>query len=245
MSNNASKFRQLPFDVCLVAETSATAAMQKIHSKTYKKSGLKIVWGHPSPSQRICLDESGSRRGLACGVCALASSSVTIRPTREPLPGRWDETCRVMIAYAQLPTMTVRLVCVYGVQHCSPNAAAKNRSLWMLLLELLATSNIPTLVGGDFNLRPQSTDVWSELQSLGFAEVFEHHQSAYGEMLPPTCDQSTRNDTLLFSKHFANLFRKAYVDQNHLFPRHDPLLVSFELPTCSFVHSFGYARTTL
>jgi ribonuclease HI len=141
-----------------------------------------------------------------------------------------------MIAYAQLPTMTVRLVCVYGVQHCSPNAAAKNRSLWMLLLELLATSNIPTLVGGDFNLRPQSTDVWSELQSLGFAEVFEHHQSAYGEMLPPTCDQSTRNDTLLFSKHFANLFRKAYVDQNHLFPRHDPLLVSFELPTCSFVH---------
>lgn len=244
MTNNASKFNQLPFDVCLVAETSATSFMQKSHSKTYKKTGLKIVWGHPSPSQRICLNDEGSRRGTACGVCILAKATTTIRPTRDPLPGHWDETCRLMVSYVQLPTMTIRLICVYGVQHCAPGALAKNRSLWLALSELLACSNLPTLVGGDFNMRPQSSEVWSDLQALGFSEVFEHHQRLYGDMLPHTCDQSTRNDTLLFSRHFADLYRTACVDQNHHFPRHDPLLVSLSRCMHTSLHPSFFSRSS-
>jgi hypothetical protein len=39
MTNNASKFNQLPFDVCLVAETSALHLCKKAIQKPIKKRG--------------------------------------------------------------------------------------------------------------------------------------------------------------------------------------------------------------
>eukprot|EP00438_Fugacium_kawagutii_P004183 Skav215915 [mRNA] locus=scaffold226:82179:86864:- [translate_table: standard] len=85
------------------------------------------------------------------------------------------------------------------------------------------------------NLRPQTQDVWKDFEALGFREVFEQFHLLRGVDLPPTCAGATRNDTLLYSRHFANCFVDASVHAKGLFPTHDPLLVTFNMET--FVHS--------
>ena len=97
MINNASKFADIPFDVCFVSETSTILSQQKIVSKNFKKEGINILWGRASPSQRVCSTGVGSIRGSSLGVAMLAkmspTSHVTVRPSRDPIPEHWDSTC--------------------------------------------------------------------------------------------------------------------------------------------------------
>ena len=141
-----------------------------------------------------------------------------------------------MVSFLQLPTMTVRCIALYGVQSTAPGAASKNQTLWYFVLGLLQTSDIPTIVGGDFNVRPQTMEAWGSIASLGFHEAFDDHFRLWGEQLPPTCNEATRHDTLVYSSHFARAFRYARVYQEKWFPAHDPLVASFDIATYSFVH---------
>ena len=240
LSSNASKFASLPFDLCFVSETSATEQVQIPLQKQYKKEGVNILWGCPVPPQRMCLNRCVSIRGSSLGVAVMArcvgSSQVTLRCAREPLPGHWTDTCRVMLAYAHIPGMVVRCISVYGVQSTAPGARSKNLTLWYFLLGILQSSDIPTLVGGDFNVRPQNMEPWSQIASLGYGEAFSDHEALYGELLPPTCNSATRHDTLVYSRHFRDAFRGARVCEERLFPSHDPLIATFDLSPHSFVH---------
>lgn len=225
----ASKLNALTFDVCFVSECSVTKNSQHTCAKELNRKGMQILWGHPAPPQRTCNDHSDSLRGCALGVAVVAKNRVALRPTRDKLPSHWDETCRIVVGFVQIRHLTVRLICVYGVQPGASGAFAKNTSLWHLILELLASSDVPTILGGDFNLRPQSSGVWSEIEMLGFREAFEHHELIHGECLPPTCNGVTRNDSIVYSRHFASCFVRANVIQEQLFASHDPLIVEFDL----------------
>lgn len=203
LSNHAKSFAKLPCDICMLSESSATAAMQPVHSRAYRKLGLHITWGAGVPSQRMCSNGAGSVRGSALGVCILSKRNVAVRPSRGGLPDHWFNTGRIMIAYAQLSSFTVRLISVYGFQHCAPGACSKNQILWHAVLGLLQSSNMPTVIGGDFNCRPQSKSVWPAITALGYAEVFEQFQNTFAFELPATCHSSTRHDTLVYSRHFV------------------------------------------
>eukprot|EP00438_Fugacium_kawagutii_P024970 Skav217961 [mRNA] locus=scaffold3450:87992:93123:- [translate_table: standard] len=233
MNGNATKFALLPFDVALVSETSTTHAMQRGLSSSYAKQGLQVLWGRPVPAQRTCLNGSESVRGSAMGVCMLSRNTVSARPCRSPLVEHWDATCRILVTFLHLPMMMVRVIIIYGVPSSVPNAAQKNATLWSFLLEVTAESDVPTLIGGDMNLRPQTLDLWSDFQALGFCEVFEQYHIRNQVDLPPTCAGATRNDTLMYSRHFAMHFHDAKVHSEGLFPTHDPLVVTFNLATYS------------
>eukprot|EP00438_Fugacium_kawagutii_P009517 Skav209790 [mRNA] locus=scaffold1201:11124:13502:- [translate_table: standard] len=159
----------------------------------------------------------------------MARKGTIIRPSRDLLPAHWMSTCRIVVAFAQIGSMNVRVITVYGVQPKAPHASAKNASLWYALLEILASSNVPTLLGGDMNVRPQNMDTWSEIEALGYFEAFDFMLQRSGVDLPFTCNDATRHDTLVFSSHFARSFHSAYVEQGTVFPSHCPLIVSFDM----------------
>ena len=236
LARSAEKFNSFSFDICMVSETSATKYVQRTYAAQYKKQGLHLVWGCDVPSQQLRRDATESIRGLALGVALISKPSVTIRPTRQRLPEHWERTCRIMVGYAQLPSMSVRLICVYGVQCSAQGSFQKNLSIWRLILHLCSQSDIPTIVGGDFNLKPQTLNLWEDFVRLGFGEAFEQHEIAHGVLLPPTCKGATRHDTLIYSHHFVKSFSHAEVDGCKAFPSHDPLIVSFRMRMHNFVH---------
>lgn len=235
LSNNAASFASLPFDICHVAESSATDAMQKIHTRENKKHRIHITWGHGVPPQRQTASGGGSKRGQSMGVCVLSKGHIAIRPGRSSLPGHWLETCRIMVSFAQMSAFTVRLITVYGVPSAAPGAQGKNSSLWAVILSLLMESNIPTIIGGDFNCKPQCQNVWTHIAQLGYVELFDLHASKFNSHLPPTCLDATYNDTLVVSRHFASCYRDAFVSQEKLFPAHDPIIATFDVRTPCFL----------
>ena len=236
LARNAEKFNSFSFDICMVSETSATKYVQRAYSAQYKKQGLHLVWGCDVPSQQLRRDATESIRGLALGVALIARPSVTIRPTRQRLPEHWERTCRIMTGFAQLPSMSIRLICVYGVQCSAQGSFQKNLSIWRLILHLCSQSDMPTIIGGDFNLRPQSLNLWDDFVRMGYGEAFEQHEIAHGVTLPPTCKGATRHDTLIYSHHFVKSFSHAEVDGCKAFPSHDPLRVSFRMSMQNFIH---------
>ena len=235
LANNASKFKTLDFDLCFVSESSATKSVKQQYEKNYKKLGMHFTWGCDVPSLTLCRDASESRRGSALGVCMISRSTVTLRPTRDKLPEHWDRTCRIMVSYMQLPAFTVRLVCLYGVQPSAHDAFVKNNSLWQAVLQIVSSCDMPTLIAGDFNMRPQKAQLWHCFQEMGFQEVFEQHE-LHGVPLPPTCNSKTRHDSIVFSKHFISSFQGAEINQDKLFPNHDPMIASFQVAKASFVY---------
>ena len=86
------------------------------------------------------------------------------------------------------------------------------------------------------NIRPQDLTTWSNIRALGYHETFEMYEQREGKQLPCTCKGATRNDTLIFSRHFAASFSDACVSQSKHFPQHDPLLVQFRLKMVDFVY---------
>ena len=116
MHDNESKFKDLCCDVCFVSETSTTLKMQRYLAPKYRKQNLQVVWGCAAPPQRICIDGQPSIRGMSVGVAIISRTGFAIRPTRDELPGDWNDTCRIMVSYLHLSFMTIRLIGVYGVQ---------------------------------------------------------------------------------------------------------------------------------
>lgn len=225
LSNNADAFSALPFDLCMVSETSTTMVMQRSYSKAYKQKRIHITWGAGVPPLRLCASGEGSIRGSCLGVAVLSRGHVAVRPSRDCLPEHLYNTCRIMVSFAQLSSFTVRLVTIYGVPSAAPGASNKNAVLWAAVLGILQGSDMPTLVGGDFNCRPQAQSSWPAIAALGYAETFEHHLRQFGVELPPTCMSSTRHDSLVFSRHFLPTYSGARVISEGTFPAHDPLVV--------------------
>ena len=67
---------------------------------------------------------------------------------------------------------------------------------------------------GDMNIRPHELTTWSDIRALGYHETFELYEQREGKQLPCTCKGATRNDTLVFSRHFAASFSQAFVSQS-------------------------------
>ena len=236
MHDNETKFKDLCCDVCFVSETSTTLKMQKYLAPKYKKQNLQVAWGGAAPPQRICIDGQPSIRGMSVGVAIISKTGFAIRPTREEIPGCWNDTCRIVVSFLHLSTITIRLIGVYGVQCSAYQSKQKNLSLWQFILHLLSSHDMPTLIGGDMNIRPQDLATWPDIRALGYHETFEMYEQREGKQLPCTCKGATRNDTLVFSRHFAASFSDAYVSQSMHFPQHDPLIVHFRLKMVDFVY---------
>lgn len=235
LNGNQGKFASIPFDLCLVSETSATALMQNSISRAFRKETMQVNFGHPVPSRRQCRDMTMSMRGMALGVALISRQPMCARPSRDKLPGHWDETCRVMVSMVHTSRGPLKVVTLYGVLHNAEDAHRKNVTLWHAILSMVCHDDLPTLIGGDANLRVQDLEVWRHFSDMGYTETFEAYANKFGDELPPTCNNATRHDILIFSKHLAPLFDSAQVVREGLFPRHDPLVVDFAMRQNAYV----------
>lgn len=230
--DKAHEFCMLPFDVCAVSETSATAATQKHQTHKFKAQGLRVIWGHPTPSQRVLADGRDAVRGVSSWVCCISRTSV--RESRGNLPLHWRATCRILITFVHLKHFCLRFIILYGVPGGSQDQMSRNNSLWKAVHSIICEHDMPTIVAGDFNCPPQKCEPWDDLRNMGFHELFQFHRNLYGEELPATCKGATQNDSIVFSHHLASAYRSAQVYCDAPFKTHSPLIATFDLQCHDF-----------
>ena len=215
--------------VCLVSETSAVAKAQRIVSNRLRSTGFSWVWGTAVPPHQAETCRSDSLRGHAAGVAI--ASLFPVRLPFQPLDCTGVAAHRLILGHVRFGPLHARLIVVYGWPANHSAAKAKNETLFREVLQSVAGSPLPTLVGGDFNTDVTKLPCWPEFQRLGYAELFSFCAGRFGQQLPPTCRNSTRHDSVLLPRVFQPLLQKASVDVDcHLFDSHAPVLLDFRLP---------------
>ena len=218
--------------LCLLSETSAVEAAQTLTSRRLRSSGFRWVWGRPVPSHQHEQGRKPSLRGHALGV-AVAS----LFPVRAPFKqesSQGEAACRLVTAHARIGPLHVRVIVAYGWPANHTAAAAKNDQLFSEIAEIVSTSPVPALIGGDFNVDVTALPCWQVFRRMGYAEFFGHFRQRFGVQLPATCRQSTRHDSLLLPYIFQQLLIGGKVDTDgHLFDSHAPLIASFRMPQCN------------
>ena len=227
--NKEAQLVALRCHVCLVSETSAVAKAQRIVSGRLRSTGFSWVWGTAVPPHQAETCRSDSLRGHAAGVAI--ASLFPVRLPFQPLDCTGVTAHRLILGHVRLGPLHARLIVVYGWPANHSAAKTKNETLFREVLQSVASSPLPTLVGGDFNTDVTQLPCWPEFQRLGYAELFSFCAGRFGQQLPPTCRNSTRHDSVLLPRVFQSLLQKACVDVDcHLFDSHAPVMLDFCLP---------------
>ena len=211
---------------CL-AETSATNAIQKTVSYEARQKGFSPFWGSPVQSRQYIEYDKPTYRGDSIGTCCL-----TNLPSRRcPISFSLDlvESCRVNSCIVRMGALDVLVVCVYGLTGASPDHKRANDYLLASIHEHISSCRLPAIIGGDFNVRPETLQSWSLFKNMGYVDAFDFYRSKWGCELPPTCNNKTRNDTLLIPTCLQKEIVSIEVLQECHFDKHAPLLVTFRV----------------
>ena len=228
--NKEAELHSLQAQIYLLAETAAVARAQDIVTARLRPAGYHWVWGSPVASHVSGNDmTTDSLRGMASGTAV--ASLFPVRPPFTALPEDVATSQRITVAHVRIGPLHARLVVLYGWPANHTAAAAKNEALLAMIWPLIATSPLPTIIGGDLNTDVTNLPSWANFEAMGYVELFQHMHSKYGQQLPATCRGSTRHDTVLLPTVFKDLLHTATVDTAcHLFDSHAPVIVSFRLP---------------
>ncbi|CAE7258026.1 unnamed protein product, partial [Symbiodinium microadriaticum] len=227
--NKESHLVALRSHVCLISETSAVAKAQHVVAGRLRSTGFSWVWGTAVPPHQTETTRASSMRGHAAGVAI--ASLFPVRPPFQPLECTGVMAHRLVLGHIRFGPMHARLLVVYGWPANHVAAKERNDSLFQEVLQTIACSPLPTIVGGDFNTDVTALPCWTEFQRLGYEELFSFCTKRFARPLPPTCRNSTRHDSVLLPQAFLPLLRAATVDVDcHLFDSHAPVLLTFELP---------------
>ena len=219
---------ELDAQIILASETSATARTQTVMSRQLRRHGLKAYWGSPVPEQQetvsgVCL------RGMSIGTAAF--TSLPSRPSIAPLPPEQLASCRISECFVRVAAIEIRLITIYGWPRCSPESALKNNLLLGWAYARATASQVPTLIGGDFNQSVQALPMWPAFQGLGWVEAHEFYEVAFNCKLPPTCKGATSFDSLLIPPFLQQfLVRCDVMTDAFLFDSHAPFRAHFRFP---------------
>ena len=210
--------------VTVLSETCATLASQEMISRKLCKSSHTPLWGAPVDVKKTSDSSATLFRGHNSGVAVF--SKVPARYLYAPA------TCSAFISGRLLPCLIrlgpfdVLLIAVYGVPSSRDIDGKVNDEILRQAFDLASSYKIPSLIVGDFNVRPQQLDSFSSFMSLGFIEVFEWFQRQ-GITLPPTCKDSTCHDTALIHPTLVPYLQHACVDVLKKVDVHAPLFLDF------------------
>ena len=219
---------------CL-AETSATEAIQKTMTHEFRQKGFRPFWSNAVGSRQIFEFDRPAFRGESSGTCCL-----TCLPSRDcsiSFPEDILNSCRISSGIVRMGALDIQVVSVYFLTGSIPEARKANDYLLASIYEFICLSKIPTIVGGDFNIRPEKLESWKCFEALGYIDAFSFCEKRWGFELPPTCNHRTRNDTLLIPKILQEYITDIEVLQNQSFDKHCPIVVSFLLSAerpCAF-----------
>ena len=213
----------------LLSETSATKAVQTEFSQSIKACGYRIFYGPPVVAKRILVDGRESYRGEAIGTAIM-----TKLPSRKSfcdIPNDLKNSCRVNSAVVRIQNLEVMVVAVYGYPYNGPDSKRCNDILLARIYQFVTSCGLPFIIGGDFNMVPQSLPSWQAFRDIGTCEAFEYYQLKNLCELPPTCRGSTRNDTCLIHPLLARHITDMDVLSKFSINDHTPLRVHFDLST--------------
>ena len=228
VNHKAEQYTLLNSHIHCVSETSLTESSQVYMSKQYAKCGFKSVWGHPVPSQKIGLTGQPVRRGMSTGVAIL--STLPIKPPAVPTPQQLAQTCRFVEAFVRIGHLTLQVVSIYGFQPSAKDSKEKTNAILAAALSRAEHYKGLTIIGGDFNHRPESLEIWDEFRSRGYVDVTTVAKTRWPSKVIGTCRGATNNDTLLIPMSLLNRMTDFQVHTDDKFDIHAPLTVSFDIP---------------
>ena len=212
---------------CL-AETSATETIQKTLTPIAHQKGFRPFWSAPVKSRQVFEFDRPAYRGESIGTCCLTGLPSRICPLQ--FPDDLIASCRVCSCIVRMGALDVLVISIYGLTGSSPEARRANDYLLASIFEYMTSTKLPTLIGGDFNIRPEQLASWNLYQQLGYQDAFEIFKAKFGYQLPPTCNGKTYNDTLLIPPLLQGLVLDVQILQDCIFDSHSPMLVTFDVP---------------
>ncbi|CAE7020860.1 unnamed protein product [Symbiodinium sp. KB8] len=230
--NKAHTILDRKADIYFIAETAAVARTQHQLAQQLRQRKFQAVWSPPVAPHQHADHVGPSLRG-----CAVGSAVWSRFPLRAPFRGMDPQvaaTQRVSVAYSRIGALHFRCLAVYGWPANHTQAKQLNATLLQHVLDLVADGGVPTVIAGDFNIRPQALPCWPAFQAMGFQEVHELWQNRGHPALPPTCKGATFHDTALLPPVLLNLLVHASVDVASFdFDAHAPLRLEFRWPAHS------------
>ena len=218
-------------DCISLVETSATSSVQVEFSKFLKSTEYHISWGPPVPSQRQLNNpflHDNAKRGAALGTASL--QRIPHRTPRIPLPTWLEETLRVSQQILVIGHVEVLLVTAYFVAGKTHEAKSKSDYLLAEIYQVCASTNLPFLVAADFNNPVRDFPAYRAFQSIRCQEAFHLASMKLDKQLPPTCRNSTRNDSFIIHEALVPWIQDIWVGEANVFPDHSPLFIRFRVP---------------
>ena len=212
---------------CL-AETSATETIQKTMTPIVHQKGFRPFWSAPVMSRQVFEFDRPAYRGESIGTCCLTNLPSRVCPVK--FPDDLVASCRVSSCIIRMGALDVLVISIYGLTGSSLEAKKANDYLLASIFQYMTSTKLPTLIGGDFNIRPEQLASWNLFQQLGYQDAFEIFRAKFGYQLPPTCNGKTYNDTLLIPPILQGLMVDVQILQDCIFDSHSPMLVTFDMP---------------
>ena len=228
MLNKSLVLAQLGADVVVASETAATRAVQSTVSFELRSYSVQALWGHPAPERYHYESGQPSLRGAATGVALF--SRLPCRGPLEPLSLDSEITSRLTEGFVRFPLFEVRIIAVYGFPRCTPGSAYRKNLLLAAADRRATATQLPCIIGGDFNQPPQELPAWEAFSNLGWSEVGEFAQHALSVTLPFTCKNATRNDTAIVSASLLPYLESARVQPDSPFDSQKPMRIRFRMP---------------
>ena len=226
--NKADLVSEVGAQVILASETSATALTQQTMRGPLRSKGYQSFWGNPVPEQ-LQTKTGVCRRGLSIGTAVF--SQLPARPAIRPYTPEQIASCRISECFVRAGPLEIKVVVVYGWPSSTHDAAARNNLLLAWAFERVTACSLPALIGGDFNMLPQTLPAWECFAQQGWVEAGSYVQQVFGVNLPNTCKQATRNDTFLLPPVLQQYLVHADVlTEALLFDAHSPMRLKFRFP---------------
>ena len=227
-------FAEMGSHVYFISETSATNVAQKFFEKDVRKYSYRPFFSAPCSVRRDTVVARPSLRGDAYGSMIL--SKVPCRVFREPVDPVFWESGRMSFSILRIGNQDVFSCSIYGFAAGHTGYKKSTEALLIYAFELGLKTKLPIVIAGDFNFPIRNCETFKTYEQEGFFEINHFVKQRWGRTLPPTCAQTTSNDTFIFHPWFSQFVCDAWVERDHAFHLHDPLTVELNIPE-SIVYS--------
>ena len=174
----------------------------------------------------------GRKDSLFCGQSGgtVLLSDTPARRSSLKMPWEtWTSTRLVESLVCLTPTLMGRVIGIYG--YCgTPECHRATNELIRSLLPEICASTLPCFVVGDFNCSLDTLEIWSTLQSMGWADANQYFNNLTGYPLKPTWKGQARIDFILVPPPLIRYFTSFYHTDGTV-SDHSFIAANFDLPT--------------
>ena len=225
--SDKAEILSLKSDVVFISETSATKASQTEFQHNIFQDGFKCFWSPPVDSKYQTDQNEFSLRGEPLGT-AIATMINSRNPRIQVFQDLWA-TKRIATFIINLHGIDTLCIAVYGYAKKCQDGKRLNDLLLARIFNLVNESNMPYIIGGDFNDQPTTLPSFRAFEDAGAFEAHSFCEQCLGYKLPPTCRGATFNDTFMFHSSFkSHIVAMTRVHNDLQMDSHTPLVVTFD-----------------